>query len=99
MRKNVHAKHLMRMLFVFVFVFTTVITTRADVIADWNVIVLREAVAAARQGGSPAIDIATMHAAMYDAVQAIEKDYDPYRVTDVPNATGLRKQARIESNQ
>jgi len=25
---------------------------------------------------------------MYDAVQAIEKDYDPYRVADVPNATG-----------
>jgi hypothetical protein len=25
---------------------------------------------------------------MYDAVQAIERDYDPYRVTDVPNATG-----------
>lgn len=63
-------------------------TTRADVIADWNVIAIQEAVAAGRPGGSPAIDIATMHAAMYDAVQAIEQDYDPYRVTDVPNATG-----------
>lgn len=63
-------------------------TTRADVIADWNIIGLGEAVAAARQGGSPSIDMATMHAAMYDAVQAIEKDYEPYRVTDVPNATG-----------
>ena len=63
-------------------------TARADVIADWNVIVLQEAVTAGRPGGSPAIDIATMHAAMYDAVQAIERDYDPYRVTDVPNATG-----------
>ena len=63
-------------------------TTRADVIADWNVITLQEAVAAARPGGAPAIDFGTVHAAMYDAVQAIEKDYDPYRVTDVPNATG-----------
>ena len=63
-------------------------TARADVIADWNVIVIQEAVTAGRPGGAPAIDIATVHAAMYDAVQAIEQDYDPYRVTDVPNATG-----------
>ena len=63
-------------------------TASADVVTDWNVIGLGEAVAAGRQGGAPAIDLATMHAAMYDAVQAIEKDYEPYRVTDVPNATG-----------
>src|SRR5688572_27724275 len=63
-------------------------TASADVVSDWNVIGLGEAVAAGRQGGAPAIDLATMHAAMYDAVQAIEKDYEPYRVTDVPNATG-----------
>src|SRR5262245_52135694 len=61
---------------------------RADVIADWNVITIQEAVTAGRPGGTPAIDIATVHAAMYDAVQAIEKDYEPYRVADVPNATG-----------
>ena len=60
----------------------------ADVIADWNVIGIGEAVAASRPGGSPSIDLATMHAAMYDAVQAIEKDYQPYRVGDVPNASG-----------
>ena len=63
-------------------------TARADVIADWNVMGIQECVNASRPGGSPAIDLATMHAAMYDAVQAIERDYDPYRVADVPNATG-----------
>ena len=63
-------------------------SARADVNSDWNVIAIQEAITAARPGGSPAIDFATMHAAMYDAVQAIERDYDPYRVTDVPNATG-----------
>src|SRR5829696_3196493 len=63
-------------------------TARADVISDWNAIAIQEAITAGRPGGSPAIDFATMHAAMYDAVQAIEKDYDPYRVTDVPNAGG-----------
>jgi hypothetical protein len=88
MKSTFPGKHLMRMLFLFIFVFTAVIATRADVIADWNVIAIREAGAAARQGGASSIDFATMHAAMYDAVQAIEKDYDPYRVTDVPNANG-----------
>jgi hypothetical protein len=63
-------------------------TVSADVISDWNVICIQEAIAANRPGGSPAIDLATMHAAMYDAVQAIEKDYEPYRVTDVPGTTG-----------
>jgi len=63
-------------------------TARADVISDWNEIAIREAVAAGRGGPTPSIDLATMHAAMYDAVQAIEKDYEPYRVTDVPNASG-----------
>ena len=63
-------------------------TIRADVISDWNVIGIQETIAAGRPGGSPAIDIATMHAAMYDAVQAIEQDYDPYRVVDVPNTAG-----------
>ncbi len=63
-------------------------TASADVVTDWNVIALQEAVNAGRPGGSPAIDLATMHAAMYDAVQAIEKDYEPYRVIDVPNANG-----------
>lgn len=63
-------------------------TARADVISDWNVICIQETINAGRPGGTPSIDLATMHAAMYDAVQAIEQDYDPYRVADVPNATG-----------
>lgn len=66
-------------------------TTRADVITEWNLTGLQAGVAApppGRPGGSVAIDLATMHAAMYDAVQALEKDYEPYRVTDVPNASG-----------
>jgi hypothetical protein len=88
MKSTFHAKSLMRMFFVFVFVVTSFIATRADVIADWNLIAIQEAGFAGRAGGAPAIDFATMHAAMYDAVQAIEKDYDPYRVTDVPNANG-----------
>ena len=63
-------------------------TARADVITEWNVTGLQAGAAAGRPGGSVAIDLATMHAAMYDAVQALEKDYEPYRVSDVPNASG-----------
>lgn len=74
--------------YVFLLIIAFVGTARADVIADWNLIGIGEAVAASRPGGSPSIDLATMHAAMYDAVQAIEKDYQPYRVGDVPNASG-----------
>jgi len=73
---------------VLITVVTLSLTARADVVSDWNVIALSEGVTAARPGGSVAIDLATMHAAMYDAVQALERDYEPYRVTDVPNAAG-----------
>jgi len=88
MRTQIKSFRFFKMIAVAVLVAVSAATARADVIADWNVIGLGEAVAAARQGGAPAIDLATMHAAMYDAVQAMEKDYEPYRVTDVPNATG-----------
>ena len=88
MRTQIKSFRFFKMIAVAVLVAVSAATARADVISDWNVIGLGEAVAAARQGGAPAIDLATMHAAMYDAVQAIEKDYEPYRVTDVPNATG-----------
>src|SRR5688572_11098214 len=62
--------------------------TRADVITEWNLTGLQAGIAAGRPGASMTIDLATMHAAMYDAVQALEKDYEPYRVSDVPSASG-----------
>jgi hypothetical protein len=40
-----------------------------------------------RTGLSNVIDIAIVHVAMYDAVQAIEKRYEPYYV-DIPGASG-----------
>lgn len=85
--KNMQARNLR--IFLAIFALTVApAAMRADVNADWNVYAIQEAGLAGRPGGSPAIDIATMHAAMYDAIQAIEQDYEPYRVTDVPNATG-----------
>ena len=62
-------------------------TVSADVITDWNAITVQATLTANRQGPSGVIDIAIVHAAMYDAVQAIEKKYEPYYV-DIPGASG-----------
>ena len=60
---------------------------RADVIADWNAIAVQSTITASRSGATGVIDLAIVHAAMYDAVQSIEKRYEPYYV-DVQGGTG-----------
>lgn len=62
-------------------------SVKADVVSDWNAIAVQAAVTAARPGGSGTLDVAMVHAAIYDAVQAIEEDYETYLV-DIPNASG-----------
>lgn len=64
-------------------------TSKADAVSDWNAIAVQATVTAgaARPGPTGVIDIAMVHAAIYDAVQAIERRYQPYYV-DIPNATG-----------
>lgn len=62
---------------------------RADAVSDWNAIAVQATVTAgaSRPGPSGVLDIAMVHAAIYDAVQAIECKYDPYYV-DIPGASG-----------
>lgn len=64
-------------------------SARADAVSDWNAIAVQSVVTAGatRPGASGTLDIATVHAAIYDAVQAIEGDFDPY-YRDIPGATG-----------
>ncbi len=50
----------------------------ADVVSDWNAIAVQATVTGARPGPSGVLDIAMVQAAVYDAVQAIEKRYQPY---------------------
>ena len=54
----------------------------ADVVTDWNVTILATAGAAAPAGRGPTpasvIDVATVHLAMHDAVQAYDKRFDSY---------------------
>jgi PAP2 superfamily len=64
-------------------------SARADAVADWNVITTQAVAAAVPPRPGPAIvhDFAIVHVAVYDAVQAIEKDFEPYAV-EIPGAGG-----------
>jgi hypothetical protein len=65
------------------------LTARADVVTDWNAIAVQTILAGGRPaGGSPFLDIATVHLAVHDAVAAIDGQFRPYHVV-VPGASGL----------
>ncbi|MGQ0543603.1 MAG: vanadium-dependent haloperoxidase [Blastocatellia bacterium] len=63
------------------------VTIKADAVSDWNAIAQQATITGARPGPSGVIDVAMVHAAIYDAVQAIEGEYEPYYV-DIPGASG-----------
>src|SRR5262245_58813263 len=60
--------------------------TYADVVTDWNGITAQIAIPA-RPGPSSILDLAMVHAAMHDAIQAYEGRFEPYAVA-IPNASG-----------
>ena len=62
-------------------------SARADAVGDWNAIAMQATITAGRPNPTINLDIATVQAAVYDAVQAIEKRYEPYYV-EIPGATG-----------
>ena len=62
-------------------------TVSADVVTDWNAIAVQATITGARPGPSGVVDIAMVHAAIYDAVQAIERRYQPYYV-EIKGAAG-----------
>ena len=70
----------------------------ADAVSDWNAIAVQATVTTcpvptcvpaipARPGPTGVLDIAMVQAAIYDAVQAIEKRYEPYYV-EIKGASG-----------
>jgi hypothetical protein len=59
---------------------------RADVVVDWNAIAVATA-APVRPGATGILDIAMVHAAVYDAVEAIDGRFRPYHVV-IPGASG-----------
>src|SRR5688572_18295914 len=52
----------------------------ADAVTYWNDVTVT-AVTAGRPGGQGFLDMALVHAAMHDAVQAIERRFQPYAAT------------------
>jgi len=63
------------------------VAANADAVSDWNAIAVQATVTGARPGATGALDIAMVQAAVYDAVQAIDKRFQPYYV-DIPGASG-----------
>ena len=74
----------------------------ADAVTDWNAITAQTIATAGtantppRPGPTAILDYAMVHAAVYDAVQAIVKEYEPYGV-EIPNATGSPEAAAAKA--
>src|SRR5688572_31218749 len=66
-------------------------TASADAVSDWNEITL-SAVTASRPGPIGMLDVALVHVAVHDAVQAFEHKYEPYYV-DIKATKGSRSAA------
>jgi hypothetical protein len=67
-------------------------SAQANVVAEWNALAVQcislgaGGLAPSRPGPPGLLDLAIVHAAMHDAIQAIERKYEPYLAT--PAATG-----------
>lgn len=66
---------------------STPASVSADAVSDWNAIAVQATITGARPNPSGVIDIAMVQAAIYDAVQAIERRYEPYYV-EIKGASG-----------
>jgi hypothetical protein len=74
------------------------VSAHADTVTDWNRIAVQEVLTAgaARPGPSGVLDVATVQLAVYDAVQAIVGEYQPYHVV-IPGATGSASSAAAKA--
>jgi len=61
----------------------------ADAVADWNAVAVQAIITAVppRGGAASLLDIAMVHAAVYDAVEAIDGRFKPYHLK-IPGASG-----------
>ncbi|HEY6402050.1 MAG TPA: vanadium-dependent haloperoxidase [Blastocatellia bacterium] len=73
-------------------------SARADAVADWNLIAIQTISAATPARPVPVafLDMAIVHAAVYDAVQAIDKRFKPYHVV-IPGASGSPEAATAKA--
>ncbi len=66
---------------------------QADAVTDWNAITM-DAVTVMRPGPQGMLDVALVHIAMHDAIQSIEKKYEPYHF-QMKDAKGSRTAAAV----
>ncbi len=59
----------------------------ADAVSDWKALAVQATITGARPNPIGVLDIAMVQAAIYDAVQAIEKRFEPYYV-EIKRASG-----------
>ena len=71
----------------FIFAVLNPASIHADAVVDWNAIAYQTAATAQRPIPTNMLDVATVQAGVYDAVQAIERKYEPYHV-EIPRASG-----------
>ena len=64
----------------------------ADAVTDWNAITL-DAVTAGRPGPIGMVDVALVQIAVHDAVQALDRRYEPYHV-EIEGARGSARGRR-----
>jgi hypothetical protein len=71
---------------------------RADAVTDWNAIAVQTISAATPARPAPVafLDMAIVQAAVYDAVQAIDKRFKPYHV-EIPGASGSPEAATAKA--
>ena len=74
------------LVFVLLLVFLAPSAAHADVVTDWNAIASQTAIPV-RPGPSAVLDMAIVHAAMHDAIQAFEGRFQSYSGS-IPNASG-----------
>src|SRR5580765_1180795 len=63
------------------------ISARADTVLDWNAIAAQTIFAAGRPGPSAVIDLAVVQATVHNAVQAYDKEFEPYAI-EISGASG-----------
>lgn len=76
-----------RLIVLFISLILLNISVRADVVTDWNQRTVTYASTGGRPGPTWVLDVAVVQLAVYDAVQAIEGDYQPY-CGSIPGASG-----------
>src|SRR5262245_25387216 len=83
-------------LFLFIIAWPTALPTRAraNAVTDWDVIAFAAVEASGKTGPVTACDVAMAHLAMHDALNAIDRRYEPYAY-DAVAPTGASPEAAV----